>query len=156
MSCLNYLGNSTHIGDIGENVAIAEFLKRGIPVSRPISQNCPYDLIIDFYGNLYKIQCKTTKNTHNDGAYMEWSITRTNGYTGIRNNYHPSEVDFFFLYCIENNYMGLIRVPSGKSHILPIRILPPKNNQAKGVRMADDYFLDNQLYKLYNDIVDNK
>lgn len=27
MSCLNYLGNSTHIGDIGENVAIAEFLK---------------------------------------------------------------------------------------------------------------------------------
>ena len=47
--------NSSFIGSIGEAVAIAEFTKRGIPVSKPITDNLPYDLIIDVNNILYKV-----------------------------------------------------------------------------------------------------
>ena len=47
--------NTVSIGDIGEAMAIADFTKAGFGVSKPLSNNLRYDLIVDFNGNLYKV-----------------------------------------------------------------------------------------------------
>jgi hypothetical protein len=39
--------NTNQIGDIGEAIAIAEFTKAGAIVSKPLSDNARYDLIIE-------------------------------------------------------------------------------------------------------------
>lgn len=47
--------NKTQIGDISEQKFILYCLKREIPISKPIGNNLPYDFIIDYNNNLYKI-----------------------------------------------------------------------------------------------------
>ena len=139
--------NSSTIGNIGETVALAEFAKRGIPVLIPFGQNVPYDLVVEIDGVFYRIQCKTTAKVK-DGVKMLFPICRTNGFKGTHQSYTSKEVDFIFVYCIENGYMGLIPVQdveNMKSASFVIRLSISKNNQTKGIHMACDYEFDKQL-----------
>lgn len=43
--------NTKDKGNIGEAVILAEFMKKGIPVSIPFGDNARYDLIAEFNGN---------------------------------------------------------------------------------------------------------
>lgn len=141
--------NSSFIGSIGEAVAIAEFTKRGIPVSKPIADNLPYDLIIDVNNILYKVQCKTTKNVRN--GMMQFHIDRTNGFTGDHSTYDINEIDYYFLYCIENCYCGLISLKEVYGQkCVNIRLIKPLNNQFNSVRFYTTYSIDNQLPLLQN------
>lgn len=141
--------NSSLIGSIGEAVAIAEFAKRGIPVSKPITDNLPYDLIIDVNNILYKVQCKTTKNTKN--GVMCFYIDRTNGFTRTHVAYDINEIDYYFLYCIENNYCGLIPLKEVYGQgCVTIRVTAPRNNQVIGSKFHTTYSIDNQLPLLQN------
>lgn len=137
--------NSTIIGNIGEALAIAEFSKRGFTVLIPFGQNVPYDIVVDINGKLYKIQCKTTEKVHEDGR-MRFNICRTNGFTNSHKTYSNNEVDFIFLHCIENNFIGLISIDEtdGKRDIF-IRTKPTKNNQVNGIRIMQEYELDYKL-----------
>lgn len=54
--------NSKDIGNLGEHLAILEFLKRGIVVSRPLGDNSRYDLVLEILGILYTCQVKTTNS----------------------------------------------------------------------------------------------
>lgn len=144
----NMYNNSNIIGNIGEAIAIAEFSKRGIPVSIPFGQNAPYDLIVQINNILYRIQCKTTKIVHNNGI-MQFSICRTNGFKSIHTIYSNDEIDFIFLYCVENNFIGLISVAETfGSREISIRTFPATNNQYKKVRFAKDYEFNLQLHRL--------
>lgn len=50
--------NTKHKGDIAEQAAVLEALKRGWGVLRPVGDNLPYDLIFDVSGTLVKAQVK--------------------------------------------------------------------------------------------------
>ena len=141
--------NSSVIGNIGEAIAFSEFVKRGYTVLFPFGQNTPYDLVVDIGGKLYKIQCKTTEKIHEESVMLFYSC-RTNGFTGKHTTYTVDEIDYIFLYCIENGYMGLINVNEVPPQKIMIRLNPPKNFQTKNVRMAQDYLLDVQLKKINN------
>ena len=54
--------NTVSIGDIGESVGIAEFVKAGFAVSKPLTNNARYDLIVDIKNKLYKVQVKSTQS----------------------------------------------------------------------------------------------
>ena len=139
--------NSSVVGNVGETMALSEFARRGVTVLIPFGQNVPYDLVIEIKGKFYRIQCKTTQKVHNQER-MRFNICRTNGFTGKHSCYTENEIDFFFLYCIENNYMGLVSISEVKGkRDLFIRLTPPKNNQ-KGVNMASNYEIDKQLGSL--------
>lgn len=144
--------NSTSIGNIGETSAIFQFTKRNIPVSVPFGQNTPYDLIIQIKGKLYKIQCKTAQYCQSDK--MVFHITRTNGFTCSHIPYSNNEIDFFYLYCIENGYCGLMSIIESPIYEINLRLTKPKNNQSHNIKYAKDYELDVQLHKLlYNNMV---
>lgn len=140
------------IGDIGETVALAEFTKSGYTVSVPFGQNSPYDLLVDIDGIIYKVQCKTTEKVH-DNSVMRFNICRTNGFTGAHISYNEDEIDFFFLYCVENDYKGLL--PVGNNANLPkkefrIRLTEPQNHQMNGINMAETFEFNRQLDKFVN------
>lgn len=71
--------NQNQIGDIGEAIAIAEFTKAGAIVSKPLSDNARYDLIIELSNKLYKVQVKTTQSS-NENTKMIFA-TKTTNYT---------------------------------------------------------------------------
>lgn len=140
--------NSTLIGNIGEAVAISEFTKYGIPVLIPFSQNLPYDLVIQVDNKFYKIQCKTTSRIKN--GKMEFYINRTNGFTGEHVHYNKHEVDYFFVYCVENEYIGIIPIEDVKDvkYTISLRLSNSKNNQKKNCRLASTYDIINQICSL--------
>ena len=141
--------NTVTIGDIGEAQAIALFTKKQIPVSKPLTNNIRYDLIIEKDNKLYRVQVKTTANIK-DGK-MEFATKTTNYTKGTwsTNHYSKNEVDLFFLYCLENDWCGLF-IPDNEDipTTLFIRTMPPKNNQKVGIRLMEDYSFDKQFASL--------
>lgn len=141
--------NTVTIGDIGEAQAIALFAKKRIPVSKPLTNNVRYDLIIEKDNKLYRVQVKSTANIK-DGK-MEFATKTTNYTKGTwsTNHYSKNEVDLFFLYCLENDWCGLF-IPDNEDipTTLFIRTVPPKNNQKVGIRLMEDYSFDKQFASL--------
>ena len=141
--------NSTSIGVVGESAAIYNFTRRNIPILKPFSDNSRYDFVVDIFGKLLKIQCKTSQKIH-EGAYIRFNICSTNGFTGEHYKYTEEDIDFYFLYCIENGYCGLIPINSviGIADIR-LRLSNPKNNNFNKVRFAKDYNFDLMVNRLF-------
>lgn len=134
---------SVQIGDIGEAHAIYEFTKLGIPVSKPVNNGMVYDLIIDVDNRLYKVQVKTTSSLIKSTYNMTFDLTKLD----VRSNrnthysYSSEEVDFFYLYCIEEDVGMLLPVKDAPKKTVSFRQLKyaPANGQRKGIRFAEDY-----------------
>lgn len=142
--------NPRNIGDVGEAYAIAKFTEHGIHISKPLSENCPYDLIADWNGNLYKIQVKTTEHCKNDT--MKFNISRNNPYKLTWDKYRKGEIDFFFLYCIETCWCGLISLEEAQSNGLSIHYSFPISNNFNGYKMQQDYEFSYKIREIKENI----
>lgn len=140
---------SVQIGDIGEAHAIYEFTRLGIPVSKPVNNSMVYDLIIDVNNALYKVQVKTTSGLIKPAYNMTFDLTKLD----VRSNrnahysYTSEEVDFFYLYCIEENIGVLLPVEDAPKTAVSFRQLKyaPANGQRKGIRFVEDYTVEKVL-----------
>ena len=70
--------NTVSIGDLGESYAIMKFTQAQTIVSKPLTNNARYDLIVECNNRLYRVQVKTT-GAIKDGK-MEFA-TKTTNYT---------------------------------------------------------------------------
>lgn len=143
--------NTVSIGDIGESAAIFKFTQAGAIVSKPLSGNARYDLIIEYHNKLYRVQVKTT-NEIKEETKMVFATKTTNYNKGSWQSigYSSDDVDMFFLYCLENNWCGLyLGEENGEfNKQITLRLQPTKSNQVKGTRLAIDYTFETQLSKL--------
>lgn len=130
--------NTKSIGDIGESAIIAEFNYFNIQVYVPFGDNSQSDLIADFGGKLQKIQIKTTEFIKD--CVMSFSISSRR--YNVDYKYTPDEVDFYALYCVANRSCYLVPYNESIGYCLKLRLEKSKNNQIKGVRMADEYRFD--------------
>lgn len=84
--------NTTQIGDITEYKFILYCLEHNIPVCKPVSNNLPYDVIIELNGKLLKIQIKTGYNAKNKNSFQFNTRSTSKNYNEI----------------VDKNYKGLI------------------------------------------------
>ena len=136
------------IGDIGTAKIISELLMYNISVLLPYDDNSPYDIVAIINGKYCRIQVKTTEKVR-FSEKMEFSIDRSGPYKITPREYSDDEVDYFALYCIENDWCGLIGFED-YSPTSMFRVVPTANNQTKGIKFAEDYTLDKQLRKIFN------
>ena len=86
-------------GDIAEQAAVLEALKRGWGVLKPTGDRLPYDLVFDVGGVLAKIQVKHAWFDDNRGNYVvDNRRTKTNRRVMVREVYRPSDFDFALAY----------------------------------------------------------
>jgi len=86
-------------GDIAEQAAIFQALKRGWGVLKPIGDRLPYDLVFDVVGALIKIQVKAAWFDEPSGNYIvDNRRTKTNRRVMVRELYSVSDFDFALLY----------------------------------------------------------
>ena len=140
---------STIIGDIGEAKAIFEFIRYGIPVLLPMSDNLPYDLVVDCLGKFLKVQVKTCSRLRNGKMYFE--ICQNNAFTGEHWSYDKNDIDLFFLYCIENDSYAVVDVnelQNTRGIIIRLDADIPANNQTSNIRYLSNYSLKNTLSRL--------
>jgi len=96
--------NTKHRGDIAEQAATLEALKRGWSVLRPIGDNLPYDLVFDIDGRFVKVQVKYAWLHLASGNYVvDNRRTKTNRRQMIREPYRPCDFDFALVYLQERN-----------------------------------------------------
>lgn len=139
--------NTVLVGDIGESVAIAAFTKAGLVVSKPLSNNAKYDLIIELNNKLYKVQVKSTNSIKNDKMYFATKTTNYSKGSWSSNTYTKEDVDIFFLYCLENDWAGLFFIEDSTSAPINItlHLATPKNGQKANIRLAEDYTFAKQI-----------
>jgi hypothetical protein len=53
------MANTKSIGETSEAVVLAEFIKAGFPVLLPFGDNQRYHMVVEVYGRLLRVQCKT-------------------------------------------------------------------------------------------------
>jgi hypothetical protein len=129
---------TTFIGDVCEAIATARLLELGYGVSRPVSNGLPYDLIADDGRRLLRMQVKSA--SYREGALF----TRMNSskyHRGGRASVHyAGRVDWIVPVWRETGRCFAVR-PEEAKQMVTLRIDPARNNQASGVRWAQDYEL---------------
>lgn len=103
---------------------------------------------MDYNGVLKKIQVKTTEKLKNNEC-MIFEICRTNGFKCVNKPYTPEEIDYYFLYCIENGWCGLLSIQeSGSLRTVKMHFEFPKNNRFDGFKMQEDYAFDYKVNEI--------
>lgn len=135
--------DTKQIGNLTELQCITRFYELGYSVSIPYGDSEKYDFILDVNGNLYRIQCKHATVHENEfgiADYISIDTTWQTGYSrGANFQYHAytkKDIDYFVTHYNGNNY--LLPVEDCNTQKI-LRILPPKNNQVKGINYLENY-----------------
>jgi hypothetical protein len=98
-------------GDIAEQAAILEALKRGWGVLRPVGDRLPYDLAFDVDGCLVKVQVKAAWLDATSTNYtMDTRRTKTNRRVMVRGSYQAADFDFALVYIADLNIFYVLPV----------------------------------------------
>jgi len=125
-------------GLVAETAIIHEAVKLGVGVARPMDDE-RYDLILDFDGELIRVQCKWAKRAGVVVVVRCYSCRRAAD--GLRRRaYTSKETDAIAAYCpeVERCYLIPATVFSGRMQ-LHLRLERSKNNQTVGVNWACNY-----------------
>lgn len=124
-------------GLIAEMAVIAECVSLGIGVSRPLDDE-RYDLILDLRPRLIRVQCKWASRC-GDVVSAGLYSNRRGPDRMITKRYTPDEIDCFAVHCAELERSFLIPAETCRMRQIRLRLGPTKNNQAIGIRWAQDY-----------------
>lgn len=127
--------NTSARGNESAGVILAALLRSGRQVLLPFGDGSPYDLAYDDDGKLVRVECKTGWCT--DGCVI-FNVASSQRDTKVRTSYR-GRADIFGVYCPELNEVYFVPVEDVGENCARLRITPTKNNQAAGVRWAEDY-----------------
>ena len=89
-------------GDVAEQAAILQALKRGWGVLHPVGDRSPYDLVFDVNGTLAKVQVKAAWFDGPSGNFVvDNRRTKTNRRIMVRQPYSSGDFDFALAYIAE-------------------------------------------------------
>lgn len=133
--------NTKDIGDKSEAILFCELIKRGYTVLKPWGDNKRYDFVVDINNEFHKIQSKTGYIDDDVVRFTPHSVTTKNG-KPVKVSYTKNDIDFFMIYCRDNNKSYCIKVEDCPKDTCFLRLYPSRNGQKKGIRMASDYEID--------------
>lgn len=138
--------NTREEGALGEARVVYEFQKYGVNVSKPLSDNAPYDLVIDVVGKLYKIQIKTSAFVENNATLFRLAKTRYNRTSSRVDKYTSDEVDYYALYSIPRDKVYIVAYNDAPSTEMSIRYDDGEGHiSQKTMRYEENYSIDNVL-----------
>lgn len=129
--------NTKHAGDFAELLTAAKFAEKGYYVSLPMTDNAPYDLIVDFQGRLHKVQVKSRSRVGDIISVQMYSSMR-----GYKYFYKDGDFDILVVHDKISNELAMLFWDDIKDlSSLTLRLSPAKNNQTKGIKLFADYLL---------------
>jgi len=124
-------------GDIAEQAAILQALKRGWGVLLPVGDRLPYDLVFDIEGKLAKIQVKSAWFDKSSQNYViDVRRTKTNRRVMVRDRYKPSDFDFALTYIPDLDLFYVFPVDVFISYASDIYMVEAESRQREA-RSAD-------------------
>lgn len=122
--------NKTQIGDISEQKFILYCLEKNIPVCKPIGNNLPYDYIIDYNNQLYKIQVKTAYRSKTLDSWIFNTRSTSKNYTEVINKNYIGKIDYFAVVNPNNDFICFVPINKAANSSMAIYYGDtPKPNQ---------------------------
>lgn len=128
-------------GDISEAFITARLLKAGYTLLHPYGKNHRYDLVIESDdGKFSRVQCKTGWMDE-DKAVITFATASSYNHTATQKGWrhYRGQVDYFAVYCEDNDKVYLISVDDVGTTKAMLRLVSPHNGQEKNIRWAKDY-----------------
>jgi hypothetical protein len=130
--------NTNRIGDISEHYVTARLLELGKNVSRPVGNNCRYDVLVDNAdGTFTRGQVKTGRLRN---GVIRFSTKSTHVHTGECFDY-LGQVDVFYIYCPELDKVYAVPITRIGTSQKSLRITRSKFCNDKQTDFAEDYEL---------------
>ena len=124
-------------GDIAEQAAILQALKRGWGVLSPLGDRLPYDLVFDVEGTLVKVQVKLAWFYPARGNYVVDSRrTKTNRRVMIRQPYRNTDFDFALVYLADRDLFYVFPVEVFTGYASEIHLVESDKRQRKPQSVA--------------------
>ena len=138
-------------GIVAETKIAAEALAAGVGVARALGDE-RYDLIFDVGTSLIRVQCKWAVRVR-DVVIIRTRRVRRGPEGLIRRKYLPGEIDAVAAYCADLDVCYYLPEElSVDRAAVQLRLAPTKNNQALGIKWAQDYELGATLRQLQGPI----
>nr|DAG26596.1 MAG TPA: putative endonuclease [Bacteriophage sp.] len=132
----------------------AEFIKRKINVSVPVSPYCKYDFIADIDGTLYRIQVKYA-NSNSTGLAINTTSTHLSSKGTKKSRYSKCDTDFFCTIFEDECYLIPIYEIENRTQVT-LTIRPSTHKIDHFMMSASDYLLDRQLTQIKNGDIGKK
>lgn len=127
-------------GDTGVGFVIADLMSKGIQVCIPISEHLPFDLIgVKPDGTMQRISVKYRTATEGK-ITLPFKSTYSDSKGTHTKSVDKNLIDIMAIYCPDTGKVYYIK-PNDFGIWITLRIEKPKNNQTKGILLADDYLL---------------
>ena len=133
--------NLTAKGDLAEMRVASDLLSRGYRIAFPFGEDFYFDLILIAGKSLLRVQ---VKHAESDGAVIPLrcsSHSLTNGKIRRTKHYTAETIDLLAVYDRGTDscyYLPATNLGTGRS-LLHLRLVPAKNGQRIGTRLARDY-----------------
>jgi hypothetical protein len=126
-------------GDQGLGHVIGDLLQQGIQIALPLSEHLPFDLVaVSEDGLLRRVQVKYRAMS---GGVVECRLASS---WADRNGTHSRAFDArtydaLAIFCPDPRLCCYLRSEELPADTVKLRVLPAKNGQAQGVRLAADF-----------------
>lgn len=129
------------IGAVTTAKVMAALIAANKIVLAPCIQVRPYDLVIEESGRFYRVQCKTGRLFRGAVCFRPHRLRAARRETGWerRVTNYKGLVDFFGIYCPENDRVYLVPINITGLRACSLRVEPARNNQSRRIRWARDY-----------------
>jgi hypothetical protein len=130
---------------MAELIVAADLVKRGYRVAFPFGEDCDFDLLFWRPPSiaLERVQVKYTESNAEVIDVCASSHSLTNGRVRATKRYTQETIDWLAAYDVTTGccyYIPATELGSGMREIR-LRLVPTKNNQQQGIRMAADYLV---------------
>lgn len=124
------------IGERAQGIILAEVMKYGYTVLIPFGEGRRYDMVIEKDCQFSWLQCKAGRY---ENGVVKFNACSVNWWNKTKKKYTREEIDYFAVYCEYTKKVYLVPVEDVGIDQGYLRVEPTANNQAKGVRWAEDY-----------------
>ena len=128
-------------GDVAEAAVILDLTKRGFTIFKPLTQNTHADVIIMKDDRIETVQIKFVTPSNGKLAVPLRKQMSTTKEVRETYKYNQTNLDWIAVYCPDPEVVLYLPRDTWSTNgvQMDIRIVAPKNNQTKNVRMSDDY-----------------
>lgn len=134
--------NTKQIGNIGEAKTLLKFVENCIPIYTSFGDNERSDFIIDWNGQLKRIQCKTSEKVVKGIINFSLVSSTVHRKNGVKHKYTKEEIDFFVLYNMESDLLLFLPIEKllGKTSVSFALEYKPSRNQYEALNWEDYLF----------------
>jgi hypothetical protein len=126
--------DTSSIGNKTEAIVLAALVHAGYSTLLPFGGGHPYDIVLDDGGKFLRVQCKTGRLQEGVIFFPTAIWCRNLSYRS-----YEGDVDLFGVYCPGTEEVYLVPIGHVPGKAASLRVKPPRNGQARGIRWAKDY-----------------